>query len=218
MKWGAGCAALLFVTATGVDAQTVASRSRELAVGLVWSTPVSLGQVSADLTAPGGAPFVLFEADSDIGPGLGFEVSFLERLTERIDLEVSGAWTKADVRTRISADFEEIDDIELVNRLTRFTMEGGVLWRVAERDQAVWFVRGSGGWLRELDEESALAENGFVINAGGGVRYWFQTGTTTGARMGVRVEGRLTMRKTGSSFGDELRVGPALTAAAVFRF
>ena len=211
------CAALLVLTATATEAQT-AAETRELAVGIVWTAPVSLGEVNADLTAPGGAPFVLFRTDSDIASGLGFEVSFLERLTERLDLEVAGAWARANVRTRVSADFEGVDDVELVNRLTRFTIEGGALWRVAERDQAIWFVRGSGGWLRELDEASALAENGFVINVGGGVRYWFQPASASGSRVGLRVEGRLMMRQTGPSLGDELQIGPALMAAAVFRF
>jgi hypothetical protein len=218
----AACAALLILTASTAQAQTDAPprfpQSREFAVGLLWSGPVSLDALSADLTAPGGAAFPLFRADSDIASGLGFDVHFLERLTERLDIELSGGWARADVRTRVSGDVEGIPDVELTNTLTRFTIEGAALWRLAGGDRTTWFARGSGGWLRELDQEDTLAENGYVINVGGGLKYWFQPASTGGARAGLRLEGRLMMRRTGPSLGDELQVGPVLAASAVFGF
>jgi len=192
-------------------------RGYEFTIAGAWVGPTSFGTTSADLLTPSGGDLVLFSATSDLRPGYGLELHLGKKVTPRFALEGSGTATRATLRSEISADFEGAPDVELTESLTRFTVTGAALWTFAMRGGTSYFVRGGAGWLRELVGDGALIEDGIVGNAGGGVK--FMKNGTGRRRIGLRVEGRVEMRQSGITLGeDKLRMSPVLSGGLLIGF
>lgn len=225
-----GCAVILAVGAASAAAQVTRPTGMsdrdppplphawEVAGGITWAGPVDLGSVDATLVAPSGSPFTLFRTSNEIRQAVGIEVHLLNRLAPRVDAELTGTFTRADVETRVFADVEDVPDATLTAGLNRYTVEGSVLWRFKDGERTTSFLRGGVGWMRELDSEESLVENGVLLHIGGGVKYWFQP-TSAATRFGVRVEVRALARKDGIRLGDDsIRIGPVIAASAVIGF
>lgn len=208
---------------TSKPAQTTAKpaprgpRGYEFTAAGTWVGPTSFGTSSADLITPTGTNLVLFSTKSDLRPGYGFEMHLGKRITKRFALEGSGTVTRATLRSQISSDFEDAADVELTESLTRFTVTGSALWTLATHGRASYFIRGSAGWLRELVGDGALIEDGIVGDAGAGFKY-MKNGTGR-KRIGFRVEGRLEMRQSGVTLGeDKLRMSPVVSGGLIIGF
>jgi hypothetical protein len=107
--WRTGyLSALLISGASTAFAQTPASGSPrvQFEVGVAWTGEAALGSVNANLTAPDGSKFVLFSTSNEIGPTVGPDLRLGLRVTKRLRAEVTGGWSRADLRSRISGDFE----------------------------------------------------------------------------------------------------------------
>jgi hypothetical protein len=191
----------------------------ELAVGGVMITPLSLGTVDANLQDGSGNPVTLFRARNDAGLGFGLEANIGAPVSPRVDVEFSGGWSRFDVRSAISDDFEDVPDVTLTETLTRFSVEGAVLYRFAGSGRTAWFVRGGGGWLRELSSDAALASDGLLVNAGVGVKYWARTNAAGQGRFGIRAEFRVLTRTGGIDIDDRsFRMWPVAAGSVVFKF
>ncbi|HEX5215311.1 MAG TPA: hypothetical protein VFV98_07580 [Vicinamibacterales bacterium] len=208
---------------TGKPAQTTARpaprgpRGYEFTVAGAWVGPTSFGTSSADLLTPAGSTLTLFSTTNDLRPGYGLEMHLSKRVTPRFALEGSGTVTRATLRSKISLDFEDAADVEVTESLTRFTVTGAALWTLATRGQASYFIRGGAGWLRELVGDGALIEDGIVGDAGAGFKY-MKSGTGR-RRVGFRVEGRLEMRHSGVTLGeDKLRMSPVIAGGLIIGF
>jgi len=192
-------------------------RGYEFSVAGTWVGPTSFGTSSANLLTPAGANLTLFSTTSDLRPGYGFEMHLSKRVTPRFALEGSGTITRATLRSKISADFEDAADVEVTESLNRFTVTGAALWTLATRGRASYFIRGSAGWLRELVGDGALIEDGIAGDAGAGFKY-MKSGTGR-RRIGFRVEGRLEMRHSGVTLGeDKLRMSPVISGGLIIGF
>lgn len=221
MRSAAVIALVWMVLPVQAEAQGAAAprKPMDLSLGVVFIAPASLGSVEANLLDGSGNPFLLFRADNDTGPGLGFEATIGSPVGKRFDIEFTGAWTRFDVRSTVSDDFEDVPDVTLEDTLTRFSVEGAVLWRFAEGARAGWFLRGGAGWMRELSSDSALAEDGVVANAGIGVKYWMRTNAAGEGRLGLRAEFRVLARTGGIEIDERsVSVWPAASGALVVRF
>ena len=98
-------------------------------------------------------------------------------------------------------------------------IEGAVVWRFAERGRLSWFLRGSGGWMREVSGEMSLAENGIIYSGGAGLKYWIARRPTGQDQFGLRVEFRAVGRHDGIALDDgDFRLWPALAFSAVGKF
>jgi len=215
---------LVFATAVPSNAQTSpqprAPRTPwELAIGAQVILPASLGSTDANLLDPTGAPLRLFRTSTDTGLGLGLEANVGAAVSKRFDVEFSGAWTRFDVRTEITDDFEDVPGTTATETLTRFSAGGAVLWRFAQGERAAWFLRGGVGWMRELSSDAALAEDGLLLDAGVGVKYWFSTNAAGEGRFGLRAEFRVLNRRQGIEIDDgSTRLWPVVVGTAVLKF
>ena len=196
------------------------SRSIELSVGGTLMSPAPAGSSSATLITSNGSRLTVFEAESRTGPGFGADATLGFRLASGVWIEAAGGWSRATASTRVSGDVETAPALTVSETISRLSAEAGLLIYFADRGDTSWFVRGSGGWMRELVAGNALADDGVIATGGGGLRHWFrQNGAGAVKRVGVRAEGRLIVRTGGVAFGDAgLRLAPAGSVFIVFGF
>jgi hypothetical protein len=216
----AACLMALVLGVVPAGAQPPAQRrALELAGGIVWIAPRALGSVDAELLDQDGTPVTLFRADVEAAAALGLEVILSQAVARAVDVEIIGGWTRFDAETVITDDFEDVPDVTLTETLTRYSIEGGVLWRFAERGRLSWFLRGSGGWMRETVSDMSLAENGWVAGGGIGLKYWMSRRPTGQDQFGLRAEMRVLYRRDGIALDDgAFRIWPAAAASAVVKF
>jgi hypothetical protein len=196
------------------------SRPKELLVGGHWITATSFGDASANLERPDGNDQALFRVENDLGPGLGLEASFGLQLRPKFWTEITGTWTNSELRTRVSDDFESVADTTITESLTRFTVEGSVLWYFRQQGATSFFARAGAGWMRELTGGASLAVDGIVANGGIGMKHWWRDRPRGSfRRLGIRAEFRLNVRSTSLSPMDPVaRVGAAGAANLVIGF
>ena len=212
------CAVLC--AATGAKAQAlVPAPDVEIAVTGLIVGPISLGSGVASLTRPDGSPLTIFKADSDVRSA-GVELHLLWNVTPSFGLEGTGGWARPSVETRIDEDIESADEVIARNRWDRVTAEASLLWTFAKRGALSAFLRGGGGWARELAEGATLVEDAAIASVGAGVKYWWRTRPVNReGRVGFRIDGRVVVRSGGLSF--ETRgptFAPALSAGLILGF
>lgn len=194
----------------------------ELAVGGFAFGETSFGTTTAEFIANDGSRLTVFRADSALRPGFGLELHLGIGLSPAVAIEGSGSWTRADFRTRVTDDVEGVGETVIKERLTRYAVEGAVLWTFSRRGKTSWFVRGGAGWMRDLTGNDSLVEDGIAGSVGGGMKYLWNTAPRGGFRAtGFRIEGRALAHKRGLVLGpdrERLRVTPAVAGSLVFGF
>jgi hypothetical protein len=228
----AAVASLLVCTASPAWAQASAQTARppqrpprlgtkvEIAAQATWNGPISFGQASQTLIKPDGTNLVVFNTDSRLAPGYGVEADLGVLIGKKFVAEISGSWSRATLESRITGDVEGADPITATASMDRFTIEGGGLWTIATRGRASFFVRGSAGWMREVAETSAFIEDGTIVHAGGGMKYWWRDRPRgTLRRFGVRIEGRAQVRSSGLTLREPATtIAPVISGGLVFGF
>lgn len=196
-------------------------RPRELVLGGLVAGPTSLGSADAQLLGSSGTPTVtLFSVEDRLATGFGVEMNIGIQLRRSLWAEVGGGWTRTSLDSKITDDFEGAEDVTISSSLSRFLLEGAAVWYLRDRGKSAWFVRLNGGWMRETAGGNTLTGDGFIGGGGVGFRHWWRTdGKGAVKRLGLRVEGRGTIRSGGISIGDStLRFGPSGAAHLVFGF
>lgn len=184
----------------------------EVSIGGLWNGGYSLGARPATLTRnePGGSPYVLFDTESRIASGAGLEARLGWRLGRSVSVEAGGSWSRAGLTTHLSGDVEDAPDLDSTEQFTQYVIDGAVvvhLTRLAFGGRrGVPFVEAGAGYLRQLYEGNTLVETGAVYHAGGGVHVWLRS-TPAGwlKRLGVRVDGRVTVRTGGIDLEEDAR-------------
>lgn len=218
---GALLLAALPAAAAAQQAQPQAPRRPiDFSVGGMLLAPAPAGTSRATLQTASGGTLTLFAVESRFGPGVGPQATLGVSLSPAVWIEASGGWTWTTARSRISDDVESAPALTIDDRISRVTAEGAVLWYFADRGATAFFVRGGGGWMRELAGGNTLAEDGFVGGGGAGLRHWWrQNGAGRLKRLGLRVEGRVQLRWRGIAVGTgDLRPMPAASGLLVFGF
>jgi hypothetical protein len=189
-------------------------------VGVLWTGAAPLGAANANLTAPDGSAFVLFSTSNDIGPTVGVEVRLAVRATRRLRAEASGCWSRGDLRSRISGDFEGAAAVTSTLRVSVFSVEGSALWSMSQRGRFETFLRAGAGWMRELTVDNVLSADGAIASGGAGVKYWWREGGRGVLNhVGLRSEFRLVGRSGGLSLGTNRRlITPGATAGVMIGF
>lgn len=202
---------LAVVIPVAADAQT---RKIELTVGAIASGASSAGVTRAELLDSAGNPVTLFEATHRTSVGIGIDAGLLYRWRPAIALEVSGSWTRPDLETRISDDFEGADDTVLSLGMHRFSAEAAAVRHFGRRGGAEPYVRAGAGWFRELTTDRALVDNGLTGHAGAGFKYWVREGHRGWlGHIALRADVRLVMRRGGIALGEVgTRWSPAASA------
>jgi hypothetical protein len=213
--------ALALGSPTRAEAQgATAESTTELAVAAGWIGPQSFGTSDASLTAPNGSPLVIFRAESRLAPGGMLEVHLGQRVARRLWVEATGSWQQGNYETRVFDDIEDGEDLTLPVASSRYTVEGALLWTLVSRDALDVFARGGAGWVRETAGARSLVADGVVGNAGAGMKYWWRQ--RPGARLqriGLRVEGRLSLRSGALTLGEsKVRFAPVVLGGIIFGF
>ncbi len=177
---------------------------------------MSFGRASADLTQPDGGTLSLFTADNSQGPELGIAAHLAGPVRSPFFAELGAAVSRATLRTRIDDDFEDAPAVTLEEQFFRFSVEGGLGWNITRSERSAVFVRGTGGWMRELVGSSVLGRNGAVANAGVGVKYWGSRRAAGRLRYGLRVEAHLAARWNGVALNTrKIHLAPVVTAGLI---
>ncbi len=202
------------------QAPPASSRPKEFTAGVTWLGPTSLGTANAEFLRADGSALTIFETDNSLGSGLGIHAGLGFQIRKALWGEVNGAWTRTSLETRISSDVENADFEPISTAVSRLAIEGSALWYFREKGKTGWFVRGGGGWMKELPEGNALAADGFTGTGGIGLRHWWREGTRAKPRrLGLRVEFRADLRSGGLTLGEgSLRITPVLAGTLVFGF
>lgn len=190
-----------------VQAQT---RNIEFAVGALAGGASSAGSTRTELLDSAGNPVTLFEATHRTTVGVGVEAGLLYRLRPRVALELSGSWTRPDLETKISGDFEGAADTTLSLGMHRFSAEAAVVRHFGRRGAVEPYVRAGGGWFRELTTDRALVDDGVGAHVGGGLKYWLRESVA------LRADVRVALRRGGITLGETgTRWAPAASAGLV---
>jgi hypothetical protein len=205
---------VLLVAPFTAEAQT---RKIELALGAAVSGAASAGATRAELIDSSGNPVTLFEATHRTSVGLGMEAGLLYRWRPRLSLELSGSWTRPDLETKISDDFEDAGDTTLSLGMHRFSAELAVVRHFSRRGAAEPYVRAGAGWFRELTTDRALVDDGVTGHVGAGIKYWIREGRPGWiGDVALRADLRLAARQGGIELGDAgTRWSPAATVGVV---
>lgn len=196
----AGALMLALAVPVVAGAQT---RKIEIGVGAVVSGPSSAGATRAELLDSSGNPVTLFDATHRTSVGLGVDAGLLYRIRPRVALELSGSWSQPDLETQISGDLEGAGDTTLSLGMHRFSAEASIVRHFTRRGAAEPYVRGGGGWFRELTTDRALVDDGVGAHVGGGLKYWVREGRAGWfGHMALRADVRLALRHGGITLGD----------------
>jgi hypothetical protein len=216
----------LFVAAVAVLAGRVAVAQESpslrthhvtLGAGVLWAGGYDVGDATAELRGNAigaSAPaFNWFNAKSRFTPAAApeFHVGFALSPTLAIDGAVS--YARPRIAVAIAGDAEAPSQELAGEKIEQYEFGAGVTWQlpVATASRFAPFVALGGAYLRQLHEDSALAETGRIYYAGGGARYWLRGGRGRATAAGVRVDARVNLRKDGIDFEQQMRAYPTLT-------
>jgi hypothetical protein len=192
----------------------------QLSVGGLVFGETSFDSIDAEYITNTGGRLTIFRTENALRPGFGLELHLGVGLTRALEVEATGSWARADLRSRIVDDVEGVGPTVIKERVNRFGIEGAALWVFSRRGKAAWFARGSAGWVRELTGNDSLVEDGVAGSVGGGMKYLWNQAADGGFRIaGFRVEGRVLAHKGGVAIGpDRVRWTPAAAGSLIMGF
>ena len=189
----------------------------EVALTTTWARGLSIGPLEGSETQPSGADFALFTAQSRIDNISGLAVTITRHLSGPFSVEADGVWSRITYRTSVLSDFENATLIDVTNAATEFGVAGAAVVTFARHSRLQPFVRGGGGWRRELSNDQTFSTDGYLVIAGGGVKYWWGANAAT-SRVGLRADVGLVGRSNGLATGDKIRFAPGASAGLSLRF
>lgn len=194
--------------------------SWEIAPGAVWFSGIDLGSSAATLERPGGGEFDLFTTETRIKSAFGAGATISYFLRPRLALEAGVSYARPNAATRVDDDAEGAPAVTAGIGLQQYLIEGNLRWYLS-RPRAGWrpFIRGGGGYLRQLDDSNAHVETGSLAHAGiGADRVFRDRAAGRLRRIGLRLDARVQGRSGGFDVDDKLRIGAAAGAAMFFGF
>jgi len=195
----------------------------EVGGGVLWAFSTSFGSKDANFTTPAGGPYALFSTSSELASVDGAEVTAGVRMSRRIEAEVALSYSTPELRTSIANDAEGANSLTASESIRQFTIGGAAvidLKPLKPGSNVVPFVRAGASYLRQLHESQTLVETGQEYDVGGGVRFPLKAAGLSRAptRVGVRLEGRATIRAGGIALDGGTHTSPAVAASIFARF
>ena len=210
----------LMLTSASPAAAQARKGSWEIAPGAIWFSGVDLGSSTATLERPGGGEFDLFTTETRITPAVGAGATISYFFRPRLAFEAGFSYARPGAATRVDDDAEGAPAVTATVGLQQYLIEGNLRWYLA-RTRGGWrpFIRGGGGYLRQLDDSNAHVETGSLAHAGlGGDRVLRERASGRLRRAGVRLDARVQGRSGGFDVDDKLRLGFAAGASMFFGF
>jgi hypothetical protein len=192
----------------------------ELLIGGLISGPSSMGTADAQLLGSNGqTSLTLFSTKNGMSVGYGPELLLGFRAGRSTWVEVGGSVSWPSLQSKIDGDFEGADAQTVSARVTRWTVEGALVWWLKDQDRTGWFIRASGGVAGEVSGDLSSNATGVIGSGGAGVRHWFKIQKGGTRRMGVRAEFRGVVQSGGLSFDDRtFRFAPTGAVHLVFGY
>jgi Outer membrane protein beta-barrel domain len=195
----------------------------EVEAAALWTGGYDAGTSPANLTrnpSTGTAPLELFQTSSRLSSSPGGEVRLGVYLTPRFSVEGGVAYSRPNLETKASGDFESAPDATLSVSVAEYLIDASAVYQVASigGDRGGPFVSGGGGYLRQLYDGNVNLQTGSEFHGGGGLRYWLSEGRR---RIGVRIEGRASVRTHSidpEQQQKKRRVLPVFSAGVLFVF
>jgi hypothetical protein len=216
----AAVAAFVAVAPRAASAQVpVVERTARSEVGVsgAFVGPVSFGRSVANYTRPDGGAFPVFTTENGVTAGRGVEAHVTVHVSRRLSVEGTAGWSRAKLRTTITGDIEGAEDATISETLSRLEGEGSLLWTIATRGSLSFFVRGGAGIMHEFAGDGVYGATGTIGNAGAGMKYWRRAGTGRG--VGLRIEGRASVRTNGITIGaSKTVIAPVISGGIMFGF
>ena len=213
--WVLVCCALQGMT-TMAEAQIFIGRdaprrgSIEVSGGGAFAPGFELGSLTAELTRSTPTDkFDLFTIDSEVSgfPGAFARLGYY--LSEGVSIEGGVRYARPIMSIRLSGDAESAPDETAEETLSHYVFDGSLVWHLRNltfaSGNAVPYIAGGAGYLRELHQGNQLVETGHEYHAVAGLNYWLGSGAH---RFGLRVEGGLSARKKGFDSEDKVRTLP----------
>jgi hypothetical protein len=192
----------------------------ELLIGGVFSGPSSMGSADAQLLGGNGQSSVtLFSTQNGMSAGFGPELALGFRAKRTMWIEVSGSVTWPNLESKITNDFEGAPSQTLSTSVTRWTLEGALVFWVKDQGRTGWFIRAGGGVAGEVSSDLSTSATAALGSGGVGVRHWFHESKGGLKKMGIRAEFRGVVQGGGLSFSDRtIRFAPTGAVHLVFGY
>jgi hypothetical protein len=217
---GAGVLCLLLASPAAAQTQSPARAPKfEVDVGAAFIGSGTFGSANANLTSPSGS-LTLFSTANDLTASIGPEAHVVFGLSRRLQAELSGTWSRAELQSRISGDAEGAEAATSTLGISLYTVETSIVWYPRRHRKLDPFVRGGAGWLREVTNDGTLSADGVIASGAAGVKYWLrEDNRRTLKRFGLRAEVRVVSRSGGLSLDLAKRlIAPALGVSAILGF
>lgn len=193
----------------------------DLSVGGGFIASSGLGDADADLRGRSGAPLQLFATSSRLGSSYPLEVRLGYRLTPRYTLEMRGAWSRPELQTSVTGDFESAPAVTVAEKVDLYALDLGllVLFNRPGPRAMTPFLSGGVGYAGAVHEGLTLLENGVIYRGGGGIKYPLAVRTRARFKtIGVRVDGALIFMSGGLASGFGTTYQAAGTGALYLTF
>ena len=214
-------ASLAAAPAFAQDAPALWAHHFTLNAGLTWSGPYDVGDATAQLrgnaTGPSAPAFALFTADSRVSMAFAPEVHAGFAVTRYVAVDGGISFSRPRIGVAISGDPEAPSQQLAGEQLDQYQLDARLTWQLPihaghiNRLRLAPFASIGGGYLRQLHEDRALGEAGWVYFAGGGARYWLRGGSGSSKDLGVRADARINVRTGGIDFENKVRTYPSVT-------
>jgi hypothetical protein len=184
----------------------------ELSGGVAWTGGFDAGGGDALLSrGTPGSTLTLFETSTRMEPAAGVVARATIFLTSRLGVDARVEYSRPELRTTISDDFENADGDEAVSSLSSYLFGGSITYQFGDARLAPFVLAGA-GHLRQLDEDEVSVVTGMEYHAGGGVRYRMSP------HFAVRADAVVSSRDKSFAFEEKRRTLPAVTASLAYRF
>ena len=193
----------------------------DLSVGTGFIGGSGLGDANADLRGRSSAPLQLFASSSRLGSSYPLEVRLGYRLTPRYTLEMRGSWSRPELQTSITGDFESAPAATVAEQVDLYTLDLGLLVTFNRPGARAMmpFLSGGVGYAGAVHEGLTLLENGVIYRGGGGIKYPMAVRNRARFKtIGVRVDGALIFMSGGLADGFGTTYQAAGTGALYLTF
>lgn len=210
--------------ASAAHAQVVFGRdvprrgSVEIGGAAVWSGSQSLPDQAAGLTpnpGTGAGSFDLFESDVSLDAAIGAQATVAFYLTRALALEGGFRFARPNLTVRLSEDFEGAPDVTATETVTQYLFTGSLVYHFGGRGKVTPFIAGGAGHARDVHEGNELVETGTEFHGKAGVKIWLGSGR---GKLGLRLEGGVSVIDGGFSFEEGRRTAPTAAAGIAYLF
>jgi hypothetical protein len=178
----------------------------------------ALGSTDATYITPTGQSTTLFSTSQSWSAGAGLIAHLQVRVKPRVDLELTGSWTRPEIRSKITGDFEGAADTTAASTVDQFLTSGGLVVSFARHGKWTPFARGAVSWLRHLSNDQTLYQDGISAELGGGIRYAWKEKRGHVKPYGLRADVWISARSGGLDLAQKSRViAPGFSAALIFK-